>query len=97
MATVDIVYAATTLPAGVTAGDLHVVINDASGAEVQAQTVAGSPAAVTFTLTAAGTYAATAQRLDSTGAALGPAVVSAAVTIAAATFDAPATVTLTLS
>jgi hypothetical protein len=95
----------TALPAGVIAGILHFAINDSTGAAVATQDVATGITAE-FDALSPGDYTATAIRMDSTGAALGsavsgaftiPAVTPADPAMPAATYEAPVSLSVSLS
>jgi len=92
------VVPSSPLPAGVTQGNTRFTITDSNGAVVQTQDVAGLD--VVFTGIADGTFTASAQFLDSTGALLGDAVTTSfldAVEVppAASTFTPLASLTAT--
>lgn len=86
------------LPAGVTLGKTRFTITDSAGAVVQTQDVAGLQA--DFTGVATGTFGASAQFLDSTGALLGSAVTTSfvdAVAVPPATFTPLASMSATVT
>ena len=92
-----IVTQSVNLPEGVTFAGINVTLTD--GANFN-QTVAAdlSSNTATFANVPPGTYTATAQAVDSSGGAIGPATQpSNPVTVAALTFPQPQTVTLTLA
>jgi hypothetical protein len=101
MATVTLAIATVTtpLPAGITAGLINVTLTAASGTVLGTQVVADTNGiTATFTAVPDGTYTASAQLVDSTGAALGAAVTApVTVTTVATTFEAPSGITVTVA
>jgi len=87
------VVPAVALPAGVTQGKTRFSVLDSTGAVVQTQDVDGLSA--DFTGLADGTFDATAQFLDSTGALLGDAVKTSFVDAVEVPPTAPAAATFT--
>jgi hypothetical protein len=90
----------TPLPAGVTAGLINVSLTDnATGTVFGTQAVADTNGiTATFTAVPDGVYTASAQLVDSTGAALGAAVtVPVTVATAPTTFEAPTGMTVTVT
>lgn len=92
------VVPSSPLPTGVTQGNTRFTITDSNGAAVQTQDVPGLDAV--FTGIADGTFTASAQFLDSTGALLGDAVTTSFVDAvevppAATTFTPLASLTAT--
>ena len=100
---ITVAYAPTDLPVGVTSGALRVTLTKADGS-VAVDAVGATIAPVTgqdetdfsFAGVPSGSYIATAQRLDSNGAALGAAAVSAVTEIVQPSFSAPVSVTVKL-
>jgi len=99
---VAVTFKPTDLPDGVTAGSLKVTIEkedaspavDSKGIPIPAIVADAGP--YVFADVPSGSYIVTVQRLDSAGANLGLAVSSVATAVVQPTFDAPATVTVTV-
>lgn len=94
-----IVFAATALPEGVVAGNLEVTLYSTLSPELPVQPPANPTGdTVTFDNVPAGDYYAVTRRLDSNGNVLGSPVTSNTITVPAdaATYDAPASITLSL-
>jgi len=86
---------ATPFPAGTVAAGIVISL---SGGVVPAQTITTAPYAASFVDVAPGTYTASAQAIDASGAPLGAAAVSAEFTIAApdVSIDIPSVVTVAI-
>ena len=92
VATIAYALSAPTFPAGSAVANVVVSITDTSVTPPVAttQTVADGTTTVTFANVAVGSYTASAQAVDATGAALGPAATTTF------TITAPATIALSL-
>lgn len=93
---VTIETVATPFPAGTVPTGINISL---SGGVVPAHVAMAAPYAATFTDVAPGTYTATAQAIDSNGAPLGAAAVSAEFTITAdpdVNVDIPSIVTVSI-